>query len=234
MCNLDLIKELYEMCADESFDIGRAIELINDIDVNRPLQFYSSGEDLTFLEPEEKIDPEKEIEWSTFLTSASEHLNYAMCKFLLDKGADPNYEDSNVEPLMSHLRYLGYYSDCDTEDEYQELIYKQLNIVRLLLEYGANPNQYIDHSVYGKHTNMIDALLLAIDLIGRESDVSYLKRFLIYIVAYGADYDDGRKIDFLYTLDKDNLNQYDAKFVKEGDYWFPVITDKDEKIVAWL
>ena len=75
---------------------------------------------------------------STFLSMAISCDNIEAAKVLLQKGADPNYTDSrlmNEGPLLYQLSIFT--------GETAENAKRQLQITKLMLDYGADPNQAI-------------------------------------------------------------------------------------------
>jgi hypothetical protein len=111
-----LIRELEKMCLQKDFDISKAEDIMQKININQV--FESSDFELD----------------TTFLSRAVDGANYAMVELLLKHGADPNLvcHEENV------LWDLQYSSSNIEEDEIR------LSIVKLLLENGANPHLTIE------------------------------------------------------------------------------------------
>ena len=111
-----LIHELEKMCLQKDFDISKAKDIIQRININQVFKSY-------------------DFNWyTTFLSRAVDGANYAMVELLLKHGADPNLvcQEENV------LWDLQYSSENVEEDEIR------LSIVKLLLENGANPHIQIE------------------------------------------------------------------------------------------
>ena len=107
-----MIQELIKMCTQKDFDLEKANELIQQIDVNEK-----------FKKPD--------YSWNnTLLECASENANFSMVKLLLENGADPDIVADDLGPLWS-LQYADGETDKENKD--------RLKIAQLLLEYGANP-----------------------------------------------------------------------------------------------
>ena len=111
-----LIRELEKMCLQKDFDISKAEDIMQKININQVFKSY-------------------DFNWyTTFLSRAVDGANYAMVELLLKHGADPNLvcHEENV------LWDLQYSSENVEEDEIR------LSIVKLLLENGANPHLTIE------------------------------------------------------------------------------------------
>ena len=111
-----MIRELEKMCLQKDFDISKAEDIMQKININQVFKSY-------------------DFDWdATFLSRAVDGANYAMVELLLKHGADPNLvcDEENV------LWDLQYSSDDEDEDEIR------LAIVRLFLENGANPHLKVD------------------------------------------------------------------------------------------
>ena len=111
-----LIRELEKMCLQKDFDIPKAEDIMQKININQVFKSY-------------------DFDWdATFLSRAVDGANYAMVELLLKHGADPNLvcHEENV------LWDLQYSSGNIEEDEIR------LSIVKLLLETGANPHLTIE------------------------------------------------------------------------------------------
>ena len=111
-----MIRELEKMCLQKDFDIPKAEDIMQKININ---QVFKSSD----------------FNWcTTFLSRAVDGANYAMVELLLKHGADPNlvYHEENV------FWDLQYSSGNVEEDEIR------LSIVELLLKNGANPHLKIE------------------------------------------------------------------------------------------
>lgn len=108
-----MIHELEKMCQQRDFDITVAEDIISKINVNQ-----------VFPSSEYCLD-------TTLLSCAAEGANYKMVELLLKHGADPNLiYDNETENVLWDLQYSE-----DNTDENET----RLRIVKLLLDYGANP-----------------------------------------------------------------------------------------------
>ena len=117
-----MLRELENMCMDDSFDIARAEELLKTIDINQ--EFISSKHQLP----------------DTFLDLAACSANIKMVKLLLEKGADPNLiYDNGSENVLWNLQYADGINDSENN--------LRLEIVKLLLEHGANPRLKIEEEL---------------------------------------------------------------------------------------
>ena len=115
-----MIRELEKMCLQKDFDISKAEDIMQKININQV--FESSDFELD----------------TTFLSRAVDGANYAMVELLLKHGADPNLvhgEKCQEENVFWNLQYS---SENVEEDEIR------LSIVKLLLENGANPHIQIE------------------------------------------------------------------------------------------
>lgn len=106
-------QEIENMCYDVNFDITRAKEIINTVNVDE--EFYDSKHGFIY----------------TLLSLSSDYANISFVKFLLDNGANPNLVYNNgTGNVLWDLQYAK-------RDERENGV--RLNIAELLLRYGANP-----------------------------------------------------------------------------------------------
>lgn len=151
----------------------------------------------------EGIDLNKIImpEDTTFLYTAICYGNLKVAEFLLKNGADPNVFADNDGPLLWNLQYGNDYDL--SEDE-------QLSFVKLALDCGANPSIKWDSGV----TLMEWVLYEVFNEIG-DNNWEYLRRFLIYLIAYGGKLSNGMP-EIYHPIDKNKLNEYKFFFTENG------------------
>jgi hypothetical protein len=143
------------MCRQRDFDITVAEDIISKIDVNQ-----------VFLSSEYCFD-------TTLLSCAAEGTNYKMVELLLKQGANPNLvygEKYHEENVLWELQY-------SSDDEEDDVI--RLNIVKLLLENGANPHLKVEGA---------DLLQWAISNWGKDEGLQdkYRFEFINLLEEYGA------------------------------------------------
>ena len=120
--------QLINMCANPDLSIEEAEGIIKQVNINEP--FVSTYGMKT-----------------TFLSKAVESFNVRMVELLLKNGANPNLivDGENVLWALQYREYPddelylidGYCSNDERIEKYDRI---RLNIVKLLLDYGANPN----------------------------------------------------------------------------------------------
>jgi len=194
-------EELFQMCRLADFSIERAKEIIGKIDINEP-----------FSQPEWRND------LTTFLYEACLYNNLNMVRLLLENGANPNFiinEDKQYhqENAFWELQYNVYSESFYEENEKNKKIAEvadedRLEIARLCLEYGANPNMKLEGE---------DLMTYVISSIVEDDMdfrmLEYQSRFLILLIAYGGKTETYQPI-ILKPFDKNNMKQYE--FIRFG------------------
>lgn len=115
-----LIRELEKMCLQKDFDIPKAEDIMQKININQVFKYLDFELD------------------TTFLSRAVDGANYAMVELLLKHGADPNLVHGKKGYEENVFWDLQYSSGNVEEDEIR------LSITKLLLENGANPHIQIE------------------------------------------------------------------------------------------
>ena len=147
-----MIRELEKMCSQKYFDKAKTKQIICQVD------FKSSR--FVFLD-------------TTLLTRATEEANYEMVELLLESGANPNLvygEKGHEENALWDLQYSSENAEKDTI---------RLNIVKLLLDYGASPHVKVEEE---------DLLQWAISNWGEDEGMQsdYRFEFIKLLEAYDA------------------------------------------------
>lgn len=127
----DLYREFEKMCENLDFDIVRAEEILKQIDVNQ--EFITS-------EHHFRVDP---LAWAGHMCS-----NLKMVKLLLEHGADPNHLYDGEENVLWQMQYAE-----ENVGNFEIINEARLEIVELLLKYGANPHMNIGEDDLLKHAN---------------------------------------------------------------------------------
>lgn len=179
-------KGLLTMIAGEVFDRERATQILKEIpDLNEPILDLGGYP-------------------STYLFEAQSCNHVEAVKFLLEKGADPNY--CNLQ--------LGYCC-CALDDlhflweEMSDQVEERLEIARLFFEYGGDPNLYIELESLYDHVRW--------EVFNEDvpHDRAYLHRFFLLLLAYGG----GKNRQFSQAIDRSRIDEYRLKlFLCEDGY----------------
>jgi len=145
---------------------------------------------------DEIIEPEN----TTLLNVALTYENLEIFKILLKNGANPNFFTEFDGPVLWDLKYRNYYDMNENE---------QLNLVKFVLDCGANPNISWDGE-----TLMENVLWEVFNEIG-ENNWEYIIKFFVYLIAYGGKLANGMPVIYQ-TIDKNKLNEYEFFFVEDG------------------
>lgn len=178
--------ELLTMFKSKVFDYAAARDIIADIpNLNEPILDLNGYS-------------------TTYLYEAEENNNIEAVRFLLENGADPNLD---IPELIS---------DCPLFDlhflwgEMQGEEQQRLEIVRLFFEFGANPD------ILCEGETLYDHVLREVfnDSI-TPHDWKYIKKFFIFLVAYGGGKEPSRygPPDLTEPIDKNRICEYDFKLV---------------------
>lgn len=141
---------------------------------------------------------------TTYLYEAEENNNIEAVRFLLKNGADPN------------LYIPKLISDCPLYDlhflweEMQEEEQQRLEIVRLFFEFGANPD-----ILYEEETLYDHVLWEVFNDSITPHDWNYIKKFFIFLVAYGGGKEPSRYglPNLTEPIDKNRIYEYDFRLV---------------------
>ena len=108
------------------FDREQAEEIIKKIgNVNHPIQIYGDG----------YLYSDKTEYSTTYLHEACDYDNLEAVRLLFEYGADPNYENPELDREFAFWN-LMYGSESESEEENRE----RYKIAELFFEYGADPN----------------------------------------------------------------------------------------------
>ena len=179
-------RELLTMFKSKGFDRAAAREIIADIpDLNKPILSLDGYS-------------------TTYLYEAEESNNVEAVRFLLENGAEPNLSIPALaaDCALHDLHFLWW----DMEGEEQQ----RLEIVRLFFEFGADPDiPYEEEPLYD---HVMWEVFNHSDI---PHDWEYLKRFFIFLIAYG-----GGKEPSCYgppkltePIDKNRIYEYDFRLV---------------------
>lgn len=183
-------EEFLTLLKERPFNKERGEQLIKEIgDINQPvldLDGYST----------------------TYLFEAQNYNNKEAVKLLLEKGADPNFYDPdlNCESALDDLCFLWPEMAEDEAERYE--------IAKLFFEYGADPDLVVGEStVYDK------GLWKIFNGSFEEHEVEYLISFLKILIAYGGGEGKSQypKPQFIQEIDKERLDEYDLDFLLHED-----------------
>ncbi len=140
-----------------------------------------------------------ESENTTFLYTAVTHGNFKMAEFLLKNGADPNFYAEMDGPVLWELQYRNDYEFSEKE---------QLSLVKLVLDYGADP-----HTTWDSDESLMDYVLWKVFNEISDDDWEYILKFFVYLIAYGGKLSNGMP-EIYQTIEKDNLDEYKFFFTE--------------------
>ena len=178
--------ELLTMFKNKVFDYAVAREIIADIpDINEPILGLDGYP-------------------TTYLYEASESNNIEAVRFLFENGANANLDISdliNSCPLID-LHFLWE----EMQDEEQQ----RFEIVGLFFEFGANPDILYEHETLYDHV-----LWEVFNDDYTPHDWKYIKKFFIFLVAYGGGKEPSRYglPNLTEPIDKNRIYEYDFKLV---------------------
>ena len=140
---------------------------------------------------------------TTFLEAATEENNSSAVKFLFEHGSDPNM--LRIEDGVCPLDDLMYPAEEKADNQ------ERLEIAKLFLEYGADPNIMTDGETLYDYV-----IYEAFEHIG-EYDRDYLLKFYLLLVAFGGGGKEYPKPELAEKIDLDHIFEYDFKFFRCED-----------------
>lgn len=177
---------LLTMFKSKVFDYAAAREIIADIpNLNEPILDLNGYS-------------------TTYLYEAEENNNIEAVRFLLENGADPNLD---IPELISDCPLFDlHFLRGEKQGEEQQ----RLEIVRLFFEFGANPDILIEAETLYDHV-----LWEVFNDSITPHDWKYIKKFFIFLVAYGGGKEPSRYGPPALTepIDRNRICEYDFELV---------------------
>lgn len=184
--------ELLTMFQSKSFDKVAATTLLVDIaDLNQPILDLNGYE-------------------TTYLFEAETYNNVEAVRFLLENGADPNYNNLDLINgcALVDLHFLW--------EEMQEEATQRLEIAKLFFEYGGNPDLWYETET------LYDHVLWEVFMIEHTPHRFYREyffRFFTLLIAYGGGQgkSNNMKPQLTELIDKNRIDKYEFKLFKCED-----------------
>lgn len=198
---VEMKKRLLELCRTEK---GKTEEIEKLIKMGIPLNEILGKE----------IGEDYE---TTYLITAAEEGNIDAVRVLLENGADPNFS-TEYENALSELLY--------TDVDYAV----KIDIVELLLRYGANPIDDED----GKEVPLLDWVCFKFfnDLPDTEEEIEYLRRYFLLLIIYGGKTRYCSPVIYR-PFDLENTKQYQLYLAETDDgYYYGLIYDDENNLMA--
>ena len=212
-----ILIQLLEMCSNIDFSIEEAEDIIKQVDINEP--FVSTYGMKT-----------------TFLSKAVEYFNVRMVELLLKNGANPNLSVDG-ENVLWDLQYREYPDDelylidgccyCSNDERIEKYDRIRLNIVKLLLDYGANPNINPEGDGY---ESLIPYVCYKVFNEIDDHNWYYIVQFFTLLIIYGGHCDYIQpKVYKPFDLDRVWDYRFSFKEHADGYHLSGEIYDKNEK-----
>lgn len=182
--NLELLK-LLGACP---FDRERAEALIKQIpDINDPIEDENGYS-------------------KTYLCEAVNSLNYDAVDLLLEYGANPNYNNSDVMDDCPLIELCGYRGKDNVPIQYR--------IAKLLLQRGADPNFiWEDDTVFG-------FVLYEFREQDNYGGNPFINDYIKLLIAYGGGYPDYLLPRLYEPIDKERIDDYIVQIIRDDRGFF--------------
>ena len=157
----------------------------------------------------------------TFMTEAVDNNNLEAVRFLLERGADPNYISKDFDCPFMDLQF-GWDDEEEDKTRYQ--------IARLFLSYGADPNLMVEGET------VFDSVTYSVYNDPDWNDWRYLISFYKLLVLFGGGGRVYEKPFFSEPLDLSRADEYQIRFRfhEDGYHIFGFLLNPDGKIIAQL
>ena len=200
--------EFLEMIQGRKFDAQRAKEIMAGVDFNLPVSVSSYS--------------------TTYLYEAMSENNLPAVAFLLDNGADPNFNDPDLvmDCALWDLQYLDVGQDWQTRYE----------IAKLFFKYGADPNLKCDGET------LYDYILFKVyeDDPNDDNDWENLLHLYKLLILYGgggeaSQHYSGRP-ELTASIDMSKIDEYDVRLhiCEDGYHIAGHLVDGEENEVGIL